>query len=108
MRPVNPYEVGVEALGYGDVFAEAEALEGALEEAGLGDEVSWTVLGDEGRGLLMVQLRLDAVSALDAHDTAFTVWLQVWEQAFPEQAPTSTLAVRCLPVADRSENGAVA
>lgn len=95
---MNRYTADVEARGYGDAEAESAALVAALTGMELGDEVKWTVLGDDAKGLLLIQMKLEGVNALDVHELAFQLWEQAWEAAFPERAPTDLLAVRCVPV----------
>lgn len=95
---MNAYTAAVEAHGYGDVEAEVSALEDALTGLELGDDVTWTVMGDDTRGMLLMQLKLEGISAVDVHELAFQLWEQAWDQAFSEQAPTDVLAIRCVPV----------
>lgn len=97
---MNGYQATVEARGYGDVAAEAEALEAALADSEvIGEDLTWTVLADEDRGMLMVRFDMEGVSALDVHELVFQVWQDVWDEAFPESPPTEALAIRCTPVA---------
>jgi hypothetical protein len=101
---VTPYKGEVEALGYGATEDEVELLRGALEEAELGDDVSFEVLGDDTRGMIFVGLSLEAVNAIDAHELAMTVWSDAWEAAFgADHPPTEVLVVRCLPVGRQAD-----
>lgn len=103
---MTAYDVFVEAHGYGDPAEEVESLEGALEEAGLGEDVSYEVLGDDVRGMLLVHLKVEAINAVDAHELGLTVWQDAWGAAFADQAPTEMLAIRCVPVSAAASNGA--
>lgn len=102
------YEVRIEAMGYGQPEDETAALAEALIESDVAmidgglvnaaAPVAAEVMADEGRGLLLVRLLLDAVHALDAHASALELWTEVWEQAFPEQAEPSIFAVTAIPM----------
>jgi hypothetical protein len=95
---VNAYTANVEAMGYGHPAEEEEQLRVALEAADLGDTVQWTVMADEARGMLLVQLQLEGINAVDVHEVAMGVWQDAWDEAFSEHAPTEVLGVQCVPV----------
>jgi hypothetical protein len=89
------HTVSIEAMGYGDVEAEQEALSEALEAVLL---EAPPILVDPDRGMILVRLTVEGADALDVHDEAVELWRTAWGEAFPEQPQTARLAVTVVPV----------
>jgi hypothetical protein len=97
------YRVHVEAQGYGGAD-DARLLLAAVDD-NAPTEMAPTVMADESRNMLLLQLDVDAVHGLDAHGLALDVWQDVWAVAFPEQPEPVRFALRCAPMDVAATNG---